>query len=150
MPEQEILSAPLVVEYPYTRSLGPTLSRFFTALRDRRIVGIRDVEGRVLVPPPEYDPRTSDALTEFVDVGDEGEVLTWTWVREPDPDHPLDRPFAWALVRLDGADTGMLHAIDGGDPSGMRTGMRVRARWREETVGHIRDIECFEPVEGTS
>jgi hypothetical protein len=27
----------------------------------------------------------------------------------------------------------------------MATGMRVRARWAEETVGHIRDIACFEP-----
>lgn len=150
MSEREILSAPLVVEYPYARSLGPTLSRFFTALRDKRIVGIRGADGRVLVPPSEYDPQTSEPLSEFVDVEDSGEVLTWTWVSRPDEDNPLDRPFAWALVRLDGADTGLLHAVDGGDPSTMRTGMRVRARWREETVGHIRDIECFEPVEGAS
>jgi uncharacterized OB-fold protein len=27
----------------------------------------------------------------------------------------------------------------------MRTGMRVRARWRNEREGSIRDIECFEP-----
>jgi uncharacterized OB-fold protein len=29
----------------------------------------------------------------------------------------------------------------------MRTGMRVRVRWAEETVGHIRDITCFEPAD---
>ena len=27
----------------------------------------------------------------------------------------------------------------------MRTGMRVRPRWRAETKGEIRDIACFEP-----
>jgi len=27
----------------------------------------------------------------------------------------------------------------------MRTGMRVRPRWRSETVGEIGDIACFEP-----
>lgn len=150
MSEREILSAPLVVEYPYTRSLGPTLGRFFTALREKRIVGIRGADGRVLVPPSEYDPQTSEPLSEFVDVGDAGEVLTWTWVSRPDEDQPLDHPFAWALVRLDGADTGLLHAVDVGDESIMRTGMRVRARWREETAGHIRDIECFEPAQGAS
>ena len=57
----------------------------------------------------------------------------------------LSQPFAWALVRLDGADTAMLHAVDAGNPSRMRTGMRVRVRWRAETVGEIQDIECFEP-----
>jgi hypothetical protein len=28
----------------------------------------------------------------------------------------------------------------------MRTGLRVRARWAAERIGHVRDIECFEPV----
>ena len=37
------------------------------------------------------------------------------------------------------------HAVDAGDPARMRTGMRVRPRWRAERVGSIRDIECFEP-----
>ena len=58
---------------------------------------------------------------------------------------PLAHPFAWALIRLDGADTAMLHAVDAGSAAAMRTGMRVRVRWAEHTVGHIRDIACFEP-----
>jgi uncharacterized protein len=69
-------------------------------------------------------------------------------VTEPLDGQPLDRPFAWALIRLDGADTAMLHAVDPG-PAGhagmMRTGMRVRPRWAPERVGSIRDIACFEP-----
>ena len=65
----------------------------------------------------------------------------------PSDKHPLDRPFAWALVQLDGADTAMLHVVDAGEESKMRTGMRVRVRWREETVGEILDIACFEPEE---
>jgi hypothetical protein len=27
----------------------------------------------------------------------------------------------------------------------MKTGLRVRPRWRAQTIGEIRDIECFEP-----
>ena len=58
---------------------------------------------------------------------------------------PFDRPFAWALIRLDGADTSMLHAVFTDSPSGMHTGMRVRAVWRSEREGHIADIAGFEP-----
>jgi hypothetical protein len=58
---------------------------------------------------------------------------------------PLDRPFAFALIRLDGADTCLLHAVDVASADDMRTGMRVRARWAEAPVGEIRDIVCFEP-----
>ncbi len=139
------LTAPHVLEYPYTRSVGPILGRFFVGLRERRIEGIRTKSGRVLVPPQEYDPDTAESLDAWVTVGDSGVVTTWAWVREPRKHQPLDRPFAFALVRLDGADSAMLHAVDAGDESRMSTGMRVRARWRDETQGDIHDIACFEP-----
>ena len=78
----------------------------------------------------------------------EGSVVTWSWVAEPLPDQPLDRPFAFALVLLDGADTPMLHAVDAGSPEAMSTGMRVRARWADEPTGSVRDLACFEPLSG--
>ena len=141
------LSAPLEVGFDYTRSLGPVLSRFMTALRDGRVEGVRGSDGRVLVPPAEYDPVTSQALTEPVAVADEGVVDSWSWMPTPMAGQPLAQPFAWALVRLDGADTAMLHAVDAGSPDRMRTGMRVRVRWAAERVGSITDIACFEPVD---
>lgn len=142
----QVLTAPLVLEYPYTRTVGDVMGRFFTSLRDGRIEGIRGSDGRIICPPTEYDPVTSETLSEFVGVGPSGEVTTWTWVTEPLVDNPLDRPFAWALIRLDGADTAMLHAVDAGTAANMKSGMRVRAQWREATAGGIRDIECFVPV----
>ncbi|GAA1944428.1 Zn-ribbon domain-containing OB-fold protein [Amycolatopsis minnesotensis] len=140
------LSAPLNVGFDYTRSVGPVLGTFVNGLRERRIHGVRGTDGRVHVPPVEYDPVTAAPLSEFVEVGTEGTVLSWSWVAEPLDGQPLARPFAWALVRLDGADTAMLHAVDAGAPEHVRTGMRVRVRWAAETVGHIRDIACFVPM----
>jgi len=144
---QEVLSAPHTIDYTYTRSTGPTIGAFLTGLRDRRIVGVRTSDGRVLVPPTEYDPVTSEALHDLVEVGDAGTVTTWAWNDTPLAGQPFDRPFAWALVRLDGADTGMLAAVDAGSADVMRTGMRVRARWADERVGSIRDLACFEVTE---
>ena len=145
MAEPDVLSAPNILEYPYERSTGPVIGRFMTGLRDGRIEGIRTTDGRVLVPPTEYDPDTGEAIGEFVEVGQAGVVTTWAWVSDPRPEHPLDRPFAWALVRLDGADTALLHAVDAGDQSRMATGMRVQVRWRDEREGDIHDIACFVP-----
>lgn len=143
------LTAPHVLEYPYTRSVGPVLGRFFAGLRERRIEGMRARSGRVLVPPQEYDPETAESLDDWVTVGDAGVVTTWAWVSEPRKHHPLDHAFAFALIRLDGADSAMLHAVDAVDESRMATGMRVRARWRDETQGDIHDIVCFEPEAAT-
>ncbi len=133
------------IAFDYTRSLGPVLGQFMTALRERRVLGARAADGRVHSPPFEYDPVTSLPPRELVPVGPAGTVLTWSWLAEPLPGQPLDRPFGWALIRLDGADTAMLHAVDAGSAAAMRTGMRVRPRWAADRVGSIRDIACFEP-----
>jgi uncharacterized OB-fold protein len=146
----EVLAADHVLEYPYSRSVGPVLSRFFTALRDGRIEGVFGDGDKVIVPPTEYDPVSAAPTGEAVEVADAGIVTTWTWVSSPDPGQPLDRPFAFALIRLDGADTALLHAVDAGDEARMSTGMRVRANWKPERVGHIGDIVCFVPEGGLS
>ena len=146
MPEIiEALTAPHRLAYTYKRSLGPVLGKFFTALRDRRILGVRRVDGTVMVPPKEYDPDTGDGIDEMVEVSDAGEVVSWAWVAKPRPSQPLDTPFAYALIVLDGADTAMLHAVAAGGEAEMKTGMRVKARWADETVGAITDITCFNP-----
>ncbi|MEZ5349405.1 MAG: OB-fold domain-containing protein [Microthrixaceae bacterium] len=146
--EQEILRAPLTIGYDFQRTTGPVIGAFFTALREHRMLGIRDKAGRVVCPPVEYDPGTGEPLTEMVEVGTEGTVTTWSWVSNLRDGQPLDVPHAMALVQLDGADTAMLHAVDAGSPDNIGSGSRVRVRWRDESVGGIRDIVCFEPIEG--
>ena len=141
-----LLSEPYVLEYRYKRSVGVLLGQFLGALRDRRIVGSRTEAGEVMVPPAEYDRHGGDSLAGTVEVGPEGEVVTWAWVRHPRPEHPRKEPFAFVLVRLDGADTAMLHVLDAPGPEMVRSGMRVRVRWREERSASIGDIECFEPA----
>ena len=129
----------MAIAFDYTRSLGPVLGRFMAGLRDRRVLGSRTADGRVHVPPVEYDPVTLAPVTDLVPVSSSGTVISWT--------RAWGQPLGWALVRLDGADTALLHAIDPRPGDGPRTGMRVRIRWAAERTGHIRDIECFEPGE---
>jgi uncharacterized OB-fold protein len=148
-PSDELLRAPLTIEYGFNRTTGPVIGAFLTALREQRVLGIRDTTGRVVCPPVEYDPANGAPLTEMVEVGTEGEVTTWSWVAHPRAGQPLGAPHALALVRLDGADTSMLHVIDAPGPEAVRTGARVRVRWREEREGLIDDIECFELVDAS-
>ncbi|MCY0956018.1 Zn-ribbon domain-containing OB-fold protein [Streptomyces sp. H27-H5] len=143
----EVLRAPLVVEFPFTRSLGPVQSAFLTGLRERVVLGVTTSDGRVMVPPVEYDPVTADEIRDLVEVAATGTVTTWAWNGDPRPQQPLATPFAWVLVRLDGADTAILHALDAPDPESVATGMRVRIRWATDRVGAITDIACFEPAD---
>src|ERR1700741_5607323 len=99
---QPPLSAPLKLSFDYTRSVGPTLSQFFTALRERRIVGVRGSDGRVYVPPAEFDPVTYERLTEVVPVAGVGTVLSWTWQGGARPGAPPGRPLAGGVVTVRG------------------------------------------------
>ena len=141
----EVLSARYVLEYTYQRSVGPVIGRFLAGLADKQIEGARTQSGRVIVPPTEYDPESGEPISDFVPVAETGVVTTWCWVYAPRPNQPLSRPFAWALIKLDGADTKLLHAVDAESVERMSTGMRVRVRWAQQRSGSIRDISCFEP-----
>lgn len=92
--DTQVLTALHVLEYPYKRSVGPVIGRFLTGLRDKKLEGIRGSDGRVIVPPVEYDPQTAAELSEFVAVGPAGVVTTWAWIAEPRPNNPLKKPFA--------------------------------------------------------
>ncbi len=135
------------MELLYRRSLGPVVGAFLTGLRDQTVLASRTAAGRVICPPLEYGPESGEAVDDLIEVGPAGVVTGWSWVVQPLRKHPLDRPFAWALVQLDGADTAMVHALDAGDAASVHTGMRVRVRWATERTGHITDIACFEPAE---
>ena len=141
----DVLIAPHVLEYTYTRSTGPVIGAFLGALRERRIFGVRGSDGRVIVPPSDYDPVTAETLSELVEVADRGRVLTWSWNPRPRLGQPLGTAFAWALVLLDGADTAMLVAVDVEAPASMRTGMRLRANWPAEPTGTIHACARFVP-----
>ena len=138
-----------VLEYPggYTRSVGTAISRYLTGLRAGKIIGVRIGDGRVMVPPTEYDPETGGAIDEYVEVGPAGTVVAWTWVSEPRADkHHLTKPFAFALVRPDGADVPMVHVVDVASADEMSVGMRVMPRWADERVGYVTDLNAWIPM----
>jgi len=144
--QPEVLNQEFTLGFTYTRSTGPVVGRFLTELKKRNIVGIKASDGRVVVPPMEYDPDTAEELSEFVDVGQEGEIVSFAWVKEPREAHPMDKPFAWAMIKLDGADVPMIHCVAADSEEQVSTGARVKVAWADETTGFITDIRCFELV----
>lgn len=139
----ESLSAPYTVEFPFERTVGPKIGTFLGGLRDGQLYGVRTERG-ILCPPLEFDPQTGAETGELVLLKATGTVTSWTWVPSR-PGDPVAHDFAWALIAIDGTVGGLFHAVDvGGEFSLMSKGIRVRARWRRDRVGDMRDIECFE------
>jgi uncharacterized OB-fold protein len=137
----------LSVSFRYTPGVGNTA--FFEALRDRGVfLGSRCDDCAVTYLPARiFCERCLAELEPSVECGPEGELLSWTLVRVDVDDQPVDRPVTYGLVRLDGADTVLLHRLldVDGDPA---IGMRVRAVLAPEREGSIRDVEGFQPADG--
>ncbi|MEE2961649.1 MAG: DNA-binding protein [Myxococcota bacterium] len=137
------LVAPYKLEYAYKRSLGPILSEFFTGLLNKRILGVRMSDGGVMVPPAEYDPRTGESLGELIAVSDSGVVESWSWNGCPESGNVEFE--GWALIRLLGSTTGLLHRIRSSSQDKIFRGAVVKAIWAAQRHGMITDLEAFVP-----
>lgn len=137
----------LSVSFRYTPGVGNTA--FFEALRDRGVfLGSRcDDCGVTYLPARIFCERCLAELEASVECSPQGELLSWTVVRVDVDDHALDRPVTYGLIRLDGADTVLLHRLLDldGDPA---IGMRVRAVLAPDREGSILDVEGFAPSNG--
>ncbi|HYY05362.1 MAG TPA: OB-fold domain-containing protein [Candidatus Limnocylindria bacterium] len=137
----------VVSEFPYKHSTGAVIGRFLAGLKEQQKIWGQRVAGQgVVVPPLGYSEADGSAGGEWVEVQPTGTVTAVAVVHEPIAGfHPFAEPFAFVLVRLDGADTALAHVVRD-DLERLRVGARVEAVWAAERTGTIRDIECFRMI----
>jgi uncharacterized OB-fold protein len=138
-----------LMEFPYKHSTGPTVGRFLAGLKEqKRIWGQRVAALGVVVPPTGYSEANGAEAGEWVAVEDTGVVTAVAIVHQPiEGLHPCDAPFAFVLVKLDGADTALAHIVTH-DLDRLKVGARVAAVWADDAArnGSIRDITHFTVV----
>src|SRR5262249_44162132 len=133
----------VVSEFPYKHSTGPVIGRFLAGLKDQNRIGGQRVAGLgVVVPPLGYSEADGSAAGEWVEVKSTGTVTAVAVVhRAVEGLHPLPAPFAFVLVRLDGADTALAHVVRD-DVGALRVGAPVEAGWApaRRPVRSLRDL----------
>jgi hypothetical protein len=133
---------------PNSYSAGATGSRFLVELRDKkRIMGTRcGTCNRVYVPARSVCKDCFAKLEDWVQVSEMGTVTTYTVCYQPNESQPVDPPIIYAIVQLDGADTGFVHMLGEVEPEYLRVGMRVKAVFKENREASILDIKYFKPL----
>lgn len=139
------------LKVPYAYSAGPVVSKFLVSLRDKReILGIRCTKcALVYVPPRAVCGRCMTRLGQWVRLSGRGVVESYTTVHYREPYHPVSprEPIHYAIIRLDGADTGFVHLLGGVDEKALRVGMKVEPVFSEQRTGTILDIRHFRPLD---
>jgi len=148
---EEILVGERDFDSVFSYTAGTIRSRFLTEIRDnKRIVGTKCPHcNMVWVPARSTCVRCFESLNDFEEVSDTGEVVTFSVVHRSQPFYPTRPPFAYGVIKLEGADSSLVHLIGGIDPANIETGMKVKAVFRENRIGSILDIEYFEPLNGS-
>jgi len=133
----------------YSHSAGPVRSKFLLNLRDQqKIMGTKCTAcGRVYVPARSTCLMCFEDISDWVEVSHEGTLTTFTVVHESQPSLKYDAPFTLGIIKLDGADTGIVHRLSEIDLEKISIGMRVKAVFKDELKGDIWDIKYFKPVE---
>jgi len=136
------------LESPFSWTTGVAVGTFFTHLRDhKQILGLKCSScGIVYCPPFDHCERCSAPMTEWVEVASYGQIKAVAVAHHAFSGQPADPPYAFALVKLEGADTAMAHLVMQTDYARLKVGDWVEAVWAGERTGAIRDIEYFKPV----
>jgi len=142
------VSIPGAIIMPYRYAAGATASKFFIELRDnKRIMGTRCPQcNRVYVPPRSTCIRCFSKLEEWVEIDNQGTLESYTVVYYSLPVHPLQSPFAYGIIQLDGADTGLTHFLGEVKLDELKVGLRFKAVFKENRMGNILDIKYFKPI----
>lgn len=136
------------IKVPYAWQAGETASRFLLSLKnEKKFLGKKCSKcSKVLMPPRKSCPFCFVPTADWVEVSDEGAVETFTTVRRDTGILPMAPPFVYAVIKLDGADTGLVHLVGEVQPGQMKEGMRVKAVFAEERTGKLLDVAYFKPV----
>lgn len=137
------------VALPYRYFPGPVATRFFLELRDhQRIMGLRCITcGITYVPPESTCGKCFEKLEKWVEVGNQGDLECSAVTYYSLSCHPRPAPIMYGLIRLDGADTCLIHVLDEVESHTPAVGMRMEAVFKKERRGDILDIQYFRPVQ---
>ncbi len=101
--------------------------------------------GKVYVPAALFCESCFKELSDYIPVGPEGEVVTFTVCNYDLDGNVLDAPEVAVAVRLDGATSALVHR-GLGNPADWTIGGRARVKLAAERIGSILDIEGFEII----
>jgi hypothetical protein len=142
-----MLYTPMRLEYTVTA--GRHLARYLRGLADRKLYGARcGTCEKVYVPSRGACPTCGVPTGDEVEVADSGTVTTFCIINIPFGNMPFAPPYTAAAILLDRADVPIFHLIRGVEPSEVRMGMRVQAKWvaDDELGPTLESIQWFEPT----
>ena len=146
MEETRIVNATWDLSTFKFRIEGSGLKRMLEGMKEAKLVGSRCSRcGTVFLPANFYCRKCHILVDEPAEVGDHGEVMSYTIGYADVRGNPLEVPNISLMVKMDGSDTWIMGVGREMPPEDVHIGMRVKVKWSEERKGSLQDMESFVP-----
>lgn len=134
----------------FTYTAGRAGSVFFQNLKNEGVLtGARCKKcGKVFLPPRIYCENCFEEIEEFVKLGSEGEIESWTLVKNDSYGNSLKEAVIVGVIKITGSDGRIIHKIRLKNGEKPLIGMKVVAKLKppQERKGNMEDIEYFSPL----
>ncbi len=135
------------IQIPYKYSAGPAMTKFLRGLQEKVIFASACSGcGRRSVPPIGFCGRCWQPIEEYVPVEQRGTVeslIPSADAAERPSDNSAHRT-GYALIRLEGCTTSLVHMVHWIPEAPLRNGSVVVPVWSEERTASILDIAYFQ------
>ena len=141
------MAGPLRMDYTYVAGAGRSM--FLRGLAERRMLARRCPGcAQVYLPSPQFCSRCLQPLGAPFELDGRGTVSTFCMVNFPFPGQVYEPPYVVAHIRMDGADTRLMHLVREVAPERVQIGMRVEPVWvtDDELDTSMTSIRYFRPV----
>jgi uncharacterized OB-fold protein len=149
-PEETYFTPVVPMDFTYNYRVGPFITRYLDGLKEKKILGSKCPGcSLVAVPPRKYCGVCNKVMDETVELGQEGTVENFTVghvVLEKGKLNPAEAPYVLGMIKLEGTTSLLLARVEGVSPADVKTGMRVKAVWKDPATGDYGDLDHFEPV----
>jgi uncharacterized OB-fold protein len=88
----------------------------------------------------------SEIADNWVALENKGTVTGFTVINYEEPYQPVKPPYIMALIKLEGADTALVHLVKDIPIDKMKTGLAVEAVFADRDTSTIMNIDHFRPV----
>ena len=153
MTEKVIISNKGMVRAEFNFWVGRYMDKFYDNLENRKIVGNKCMKcAEVFVPPRKICGKCNVTIPidqNWVDLPNTGTLMNYTitpYKVTERGSRNVKKGQIIGMVNIDGSNTGIVYKLLDMEPEEVKTGIKVKIEWAENTKGDPSDIKGFVKV----
>ncbi len=146
----DIVRATVPITFTYKNRVGHALEQYINGLKERKILGVKcPTCKKVYVPPRTVCGKCHKHIDQMVEVDQEGILKNFTIAHVSIVNGEItdaQQPYIIGLIKLKGASSLISGIIKISSLNDVKTGMKVKAVWKNTPQGDYNDLAYFEPA----